>query len=87
MQVNLSLYCYSETGIDYDYLCAAVASENFLFRVTSTVLLSDTYKAKALVDSECTNNLKIITSRTTIGIAGQSVRPVKKLLHCISEAW
>ena len=58
-----------------------VASANPPFRVTSAVLLNDTYKAEALIDSGCTDknfisrnlckilNLKIIPSISIIGMA------------------
>lgn len=38
---------------DNDYCYAVVASANSPFQVTSTVLINDTYKAEALIDSGC----------------------------------
>ena len=70
---------------DNDYYCAAVASANSPFQVTSTVLINDTYKAEALIDSACTHksfiskqicnllNLKITLSTSTVEMASAAL--------------
>ena len=77
-----------------DYFCAPIsASIDSQFRVTSTVLLNDTYKAEALIDSGSTNKsfiskkltellkIRVIPSQCSIGMASASFS-AKSYGHC-----
>ena len=77
-----------------DYFCAPIsASIDSQFRVTSTVLLNDTYKAEALIDSGSTNKsfiskkltellkIGVIPSQCSIGMASASFS-AKSYGHC-----